>query len=82
MTQKTSWRALSREFWIDYGQLHKFYDFLKNNQIEDQIFHVFLETRSALYIGNSRQFNITSLDHSEEILTLTKKQFASILKWL
>jgi hypothetical protein len=78
-TQKTSWRALSREFGIDYGQLHRFHDFVKFNHLEQQIFHVFLETRSALFIGNSRQFEVQLLDHSQEILALTQKQFASIL---
>jgi len=82
ITQKISWRSLGREFWVDHAGLHKFYDFVEKNNLQSEIFHVFLESRAAVYIGGNRSFTIEELDNSLKIYSLTQKEFESILRTL
>lgn len=78
-TQKTSWRTLGNQFWVDHILLYRFSDFSCRSDMYREILHVFLESRSALYIGDSRQVHIESLNNSSEIYNLTKREFESML---
>lgn len=55
---------------------------MRHNHMQQEIFHVFLESRAALYIGDCREFNMSILDNSQEVYELTQKHFESILAWL
>lgn len=44
-----------------------------------EILHVFLESRSALYIGDIKQISIDTLNNSNELYDLTKSRFESII---
>jgi len=78
-TQKTSWRALGREFHIDHILLYRFYELSRESEMMREIFHVFLQSRSALYIGDTKSISIAHLDNSSEIYDLTKREFESML---
>jgi hypothetical protein len=78
-TQKTSWRALGREFWVDHILLYRFHQLARGSDLLEEIIHTFLEWRIALYIGDIKEIDISTLDNSSEIFNLTKKQFESIL---
>ena len=45
----------------------------------EEILHVFLESRTALYIGDTKSIDIVTLDNSREIYDLTKTQLESML---
>lgn len=79
MTGKYSWRTLSREFHIDHSALSKFYTFSRESGLLEEIFHVFLESRIALYIGDTQSISTYDLDHSQEIYELTQKQIVSMI---
>jgi hypothetical protein len=78
-TQKTSWRALGREFWVDHILLYRFYNSASNTGLLEEIIHIFFESHAALYIGDLKQINIGALDNSSEIYDLTMRQLSSIL---
>lgn len=78
ITQKTSWRALGRKFGVDHILLYRFHETAQKSQLLEEIIHVFLESRTSLYIGNIRQIDITTLDNSSELYNLTKWEFESI----
>lgn len=80
ITQKISWRTLAREFGIDHIQLYKFYENAQKSSMLSEIFHVFLESRSALYIGDIRHINNDFLDNNQDIIDLTQRTFESIVK--
>jgi len=46
----------------------------------EEIFHVFLESKTALYIGDLKHVNIEVLNNSAEISDLTQQAFQSILQ--
>mgnify|MGYP000574930995 CR=1 FL=1 len=79
ITQKTSWRTLGREFGVDHILLYRFHDFASKSDMLREILHVFLESRSALNIGNTKQINSDTLNNSSEIYDLTKSRFESII---
>ncbi|MCD5375381.1 hypothetical protein LR010_02960 [Candidatus Gracilibacteria bacterium] len=78
-TQKTSWRALGREFHVDHILLYRFYTSASKTELLEEILHIFLESRIALNIGEAKQVNISQLDNSSEIYDLTMQQLPSIL---
>ena len=78
-TQKTSWRALGREFWVDHILLYRFYEHSRESKMLEEILHTFLNSKTALYIGDTKSIDITTLDNSQEIYDLTQKQFESML---
>ena len=45
----------------------------------EEILHTFLNSKTALYIGDTKSIDITTLDNSQEIYDLTQKQFESML---
>jgi len=77
--QKTSFRALAREFWLDHAWLAKFYRFARESWCLHDFFHVFLECRSCLYIADKKEISYDDLDHSEEIILLTKRMFETMM---
>lgn len=78
-TQKTSWRSLGREFGLDHILLYRFHEFSSQSDMLREILHVFLESRSALYIGDIKQISIDTLNNSNELYDLTKSRFESII---
>ncbi len=81
-TQKHSWRSLSGEFHIDHAALAKFFTSAKDSGLLQEIFHIFLERRIALYIGEKRSISGEQLDNSQEIFELTQAEILTILSRL
>lgn len=78
-TQKKSWRSLASQFAIDHAALYRFDKFSKTSPMLEEIFHVFLDSKIALYIGDNKTIDTYTLNNSEDIYILTKKQFKSML---
>jgi len=78
-TQKTSWRALGRQFWADHTALYRFDDFAMKSGMLWEIFHVFSGAKVALFIGNNKTVDIDTLGNSDEISVLTHNEFESML---
>jgi len=51
-TQRVSWRLLSRKFSVDHTTLYRFDGQAKNSDMLREIFHVFIDARVALYVGD------------------------------
>lgn len=66
-TQKDSWRSLSREFHIDHAALAKFYTQAKYSGLLREIFHIFIDRKIALYIGQNKTITSEELDNSRKI---------------
>jgi len=81
-TQKTSWRAIWKQFWVDHASLYRFDISARESWMLREIFHMFFESWVALYIGNKKTVSIQDLHNSDEIYDLTKEQFKSIFQWL
>ncbi len=79
-TQKISWRAISRQVSVDHSSLYRFDEFAREHSMHREIFHVFLESKSALYIGKNRVIDMQTLDNSQQIYDLTKAELESILE--
>ena len=80
-TQKKSWRMISRELGVNHIWLYKFYELSRKSECCSEIFHVFINSRVALYVGNMKHIEKDFLDNSDELLELTLEQLAGIVKW-
>ncbi len=80
MTQKISWRTIAREFGVSYISLYNFHEQAQKTLMLEEIFHVFIDRRITLYIGDIKHIERGYLDNNEEILKLTKKELLSMLK--
>lgn len=82
LTQKNSFRSLSREYAVSHITLHSFFSIAKNSDLLSEIFHVFLEWGIVLFIGDMRHINIGLLENNPEIYELTKVEIESMMKSL
>ncbi len=71
--QRKSWRNLSKEFWVWHIALFNFYNFIKEKQELEIIFHRFIDRRIILFLGEKPIIKQDYLDNSDEIISLTKK---------
>ena len=78
-TQKKSWRMIGRELGVNHIWLYKFYEFSKESDCLREIFHVFIDARIALYVGDKKHIEREFLDNSEEVLELTKGVLRNML---
>ncbi|MDA9129122.1 hypothetical protein N9J72_01430 [Candidatus Gracilibacteria bacterium] len=79
-TQKKSWRMIGRELGVNHIGLYKFHELARNSECLREIFHVFIESRMALYVGDNKHVEKDFLDNSREVLELTCRELGSIVK--
>ncbi len=79
MTQKTSWRLIARELGVSHISLYNFHEQSQKTPLLEEIFHVFISRRIALYIGDMRHIARGYLDNNKEIIALTKKELLAML---
>ena len=70
---------IGRELWVSHIWLYKFYESACSSDMFEEIFHVFIHRRIALYVGDKKHIEKDYLDNSEEVWELTKKEFESML---
>jgi len=78
--QKKSWRKIAELFGVSHIALYKFYEHFSQTLEFEKIFHVFLERRIIVYVGEKRYFSQDDLDNSQELYDLTRERLASMLK--
>lgn len=78
--QKKSWRMLSQHLGVSHVALFKlFQDISTQKDLYEKIFHVFTQSKSIVYIGETKTFTQDDLDNSETFSLLTKAELQSIL---
>lgn len=82
MCQNKSWRKIAQEYQVSHIALYQFYEHAKENTYITEIFHVFLECHSVLYIANYKSISLNDLENNHELLSLTQEEFLRIIERL
>jgi len=78
--EKKSWRIIAGIFGVSHIALYKFYENFSKTPEYEKIFHLFLNRRIIVYVGEKKTFSQDDLDNSEEFYSLTKERIVNMLK--